>query len=55
MVNEQSTPIQRLKAEFKNWPQFPKEVHDWIIRAIEVGVQSDFLQITPPNQKTTRG
>jgi hypothetical protein len=44
MVNEQSTPIQRLKAEFKNWPQFPKEVHDWIIRAIEVGVQSDFLQ-----------
>jgi len=43
-VGEDTMFVQELQSEFEKYPEFPKEVRDWIIKAIKADVQSDFLQ-----------
>lgn len=43
-MDENSAFLQRLDREFAKYPEFPKEVRDWIVNAIRAKVRSEFLR-----------
>jgi hypothetical protein len=53
IMDEDSTFLQRLETEFARYPEFPEEVRDWVINAIQAKKSSWLLTMLQENPDNT--